>query len=78
MLLIGRKAITNLKSVLKSRDITLLTKVYSQSYGFSSSHVQIWEVDWKEVTEQLLLSNSGAGEDSWGSLGLQGNQINQS
>ena len=40
-LLLGRKAITNLDSVLKSRDITLPTKVCmtSQSYGFSSSHV---------------------------------------
>ena len=34
-LLFGRKAVTNLDGVLKSRDITLLT--YSQSYGFSSS-----------------------------------------
>ena len=41
-LLLGRKAMTNLDSILKSRDITLLTKVsYSQSYGFSSSHVWI-------------------------------------
>ena len=39
-LLLGRKAMTNLDSVLKSRDITLLTMVrISQSYGFSSSHV---------------------------------------
>ena len=38
-LLTGRKAMTNLDSISKSRDITLLTKVYSQSYGFSSSHV---------------------------------------
>ena len=37
-LLFGRKAITNLY-VLKSIDITLLTKVHSQSYGFSSIHV---------------------------------------
>ena len=37
---LGRKAMTNLDSVLKSRDITLTTKVLSsQSYGFSSSHV---------------------------------------
>ena len=33
---LGRKAMTNLDRVLKSRDITLL---YSQSQGFSSSHV---------------------------------------
>ena len=39
-LLLGRKATTNLDSILKSRDITLPTKVpSSQSYGFSSSHV---------------------------------------
>ena len=37
-LFLGRKALTNLDSILKSRDITLPTKV-SQSYGFSSSHV---------------------------------------
>ena len=40
-LLLGRKAMTNLDRILKSRDITLPTKVHlsSQSYGFSSSHV---------------------------------------
>ena len=39
-LLLGRKAMTNLDSVLKSRDAILLTKVHIvQSYGFSSSHV---------------------------------------
>ena len=42
LLLLGRKAVANLDSVLKSRD------VYSQSYGFSSSHVQMWELDHKE------------------------------
>jgi len=42
--LLGRKAMTNLDRVLKSRDITLLTNgkgPSSQSYGFPSSHVQI-------------------------------------
>ena len=38
-LLFGRKAMINLDCILKSRDIALLTKVSSQSYGFSSSHV---------------------------------------
>ena len=39
-LLLGRKVMTNLDSILKSRDITLPTKVQShQSYAFSSSHV---------------------------------------
>ena len=41
-LLLGRKAMTNLESILKRRDIVLLTKVLiSQNYGFSSSHVQM-------------------------------------
>ena len=39
-LLLGRKVMTNLDSILKSRDITLPTKVHLvKSYGFSSSHV---------------------------------------
>ena len=37
---------TNLDSILKSRDNTLPTNV--QSYGFSSSHVWMWELDHKE------------------------------
>ena len=40
-LLLERKAMTNLDSVLKSRDISLLTKVgINLNYGFSNSHVQ--------------------------------------
>ena len=39
-LLLERKVMANLESILESRDITLSTKVHSsQSYGFSSSHV---------------------------------------
>ena len=37
-LLLGRKVMTNLDTILKSRDITLPTKV-CQVYGFSSGHV---------------------------------------
>ena len=41
-LLPGRKAMTNLDSILKSRDIILSNKFpYSQSYGFYSSHVWV-------------------------------------
>ena len=41
-LLLGRKAMTNLDSVLKNRDITLPSKLcIEQSYGFSSSLVQM-------------------------------------
>ena len=39
-LLLGRKVMTNLESILKSRDITFANKGQSsQSYGFSSGHV---------------------------------------
>ena len=48
-LFLGRKVMTNLDSILKSRDITLPIKVHlSQSYGFSSSHMWKWELDYKE------------------------------
>ena len=41
-LLLGRKVMTNLDSILKSRDITLPTKAcLGQGYGFSSGHVWI-------------------------------------
>ena len=44
----------------------------SQSYVFSSSHVCMWELDYKEGwAEELMLSNHGAEEDSWEHLGLQ-------
>ena len=39
---------TNLDSILRSRDITLPTKVHNQSYGFSISHVWMCELDYKE------------------------------
>ena len=49
LLLLGRKAMTNLDSVLKSRDITLPTKVrLVKATVFSSTHVQMWELDHKE------------------------------
>ena len=41
---------TNLGSISKYREITLPTK-YGQSYGFSSSHVRMWELDHKEGWE---------------------------
>ena len=46
-LLLGRKALTNLDSILKSRDVTVLTKVHLVK-GFSSRHVWMWELDYKE------------------------------
>ena len=46
-LLLGRKAMTNLDSISKNRNITDKSSC-SQSYSFSSSHVWMWELDHKE------------------------------
>ena len=49
-LLLGRNAMTNLDSVLKSQDFTLLTKVHLvKGYCSSSSHVWMWELDCEET-----------------------------
>ena len=42
-----KKSTTNLESILKSRDFANKA-LSSQSYGFSSSYVWIWELDYKE------------------------------
>ena len=49
-LLLGKKSMTNLDSILKSRDITLptLQGPSSQGYGFSSGHVWMWELQCEE------------------------------
>ena len=75
-LLLGRKVIINLESILKSRDITLPTKCpSSQSYSFSSGHVWMWELDREEGWG---LKNwcfwTVVLEKSWESLGLQRDQ----
>ena len=44
----------------------------SQGYGFSSSHVWMWELDYKNLSaEELMLLNCGVGEDSWEPHGQQ-------
>ena len=65
-LLLGRKAMTNLDSILKSRDITLPIKVHLVKvmvfpvvlYGCES-----WTIK-KADAEELMLLNYGVGEDS--------------
>ena len=70
-LLLRRKAMTNLDSVLKGRHHfankgQYIKSPYSQSYSFSSSHVWMWDLDQKEglSAEELVFSSCGAGEDS--------------
>ena len=48
-LLLGRKAMTNLESILKSRDITLPAKLrLVKAIVFPVSHMWMWELDYKE------------------------------
>ena len=47
-LLPGGKAMRNLDSILKSRHYFANKGLSSQSYGFSSSHAWMWELDYKE------------------------------
>ena len=77
-LLLGRNVMTTLHSIFKSRNIYFVNKdPFSQGYGFSSSHVWMWELDIKESWVPMLL-NCGVGEDSWESLGLQGDPTSPS
>ena len=48
-LLLGRKVITNLDRTLKNRHYFANKGPSSQSYGFSSGHVWMWELDYKEI-----------------------------
>ena len=47
-LVLGRKVMINLDNILKSRDITLSTKIRLVGYGFSSNHVSMWDLDSEE------------------------------
>ena len=48
-LLLGRKVMTNLDSILKSRHYFANNSLSSQGYGFSNGHVWMWEFDCKEI-----------------------------
>ena len=66
LLLLGRKVMTNLDSILKSRDITLLTKVrLVKAMGFPvvMYGCESWTIR-KLSTGELMLLNCGVGEDS--------------
>ena len=65
-LLLGRKVMTNLDSILKSRDITLLTKVHlvkAMVFPVVMFGCESWTVK-KANVEELMLLNCGVGEDS--------------
>ena len=79
-LLFGRKAMTNLDSILKRRYIILPTNVHLVKatvftvvlYGCESGPRR------KLSTKRLILLNCGVGEDSWWSLGLEGDPASPS
>ena len=69
LLLLGRKAMTNLDSIFKSRDITLPTKVRLVKAMVFPVVVYGWE-SWtikKASAEELMLLHCDVGEDSWDS-----------
>ena len=65
-LLLGRKAMTNLDNILKSRDITLPTEVClvkAMVFPVVMYGCQSWTIR-KLSAEELMLLNRGVGEDS--------------
>ena len=73
--LLERKTITNLDSVLKSRDITLSTKVRivkAVVFPIVTYGCESWTI------KELMLSSCRVGEDSWESLRQQGDKTSQS
>ena len=79
-LLLGRKVMMNLDNILKRWDITLPTKVRlvkAMVFPVVMYGCERWTVKKAESAEKLMLLNYGV-EDSWESLGLQGDQTSPS
>ena len=79
-LLLGRKVTSNLDSILKSRDITLSTKVHlvkAMVFLVVMYRCESWTIK-KAECQRMMLLNCGVGEDSWESLGLQGDPTSPS
>ena len=65
-LLLGRKAMTKLDSILKSRDITLPTKVCIVKimvFPVVMYRCECWTIKQVECSQELMLLNCGVGED---------------
>ena len=79
-LLPGRKAIINLDSRLKHRNITLPTKVHlvkAMVFPLVTYRCESWTYK-ENWASKNWCSNCGVWEDSWESLGLQGDPTSQS
>ena len=80
MLVPWKKSYSKPRQVIKKQRHYFANKgPYRQSYGFSSSHAWMWDLDHKEGWDWVTdLLNCSVGEDSWESLELQGDQASQS
>ena len=79
-LLLGRKVMTNLDSIFKSRNITLPTEVRlvkAMVFPVVMYGCESWTTK-KAEPKELMLLNCGVGEDSWESLGLRGDPTSPS
>ena len=79
-LLLGSKALTDIDSILKSRGITLPIKfglVKAMVFLVVTCGCESWTIQ-KVECQKLMLLNCGVGEDSWESLGQQGDQTSPS
>ena len=68
-LLLERKVMTDLDSILKSIFVTKVCLVKAMVFPVVMYRCESWT---RMSTEELMLLNCGVGEDSWESLGLQG------
>ena len=79
-LLLGRKAMTNLDSMLKNRDITLWTKVCiikAIVFPVVMYQYESWTIK-KTERQRIIAFECSVGEDSEESLGQQGDPTSQS
>ena len=79
-LLLERKAVTNLDSIWKGRDITLPIKVHlvkAMVFPVVMYGCESWTIK-RLRAEELSLLNCGVGEDPWESLGQQGDKTSKS
>ena len=79
-LLPGGKVMTKLDSILKSRDITLPTKIHlvkAMVFPVVMYGCESWTIK-KAKAKELIFLNCGVGEDSCESLGLQADPTNPS
>ena len=79
-LLLGRKVMANVDSIIKSRDITLPIKVHlvkTMVFPVVMYRCESWTIK-KAERQRMMLLNCGVGEDSCESLGLQGDPTSPS